>query len=279
MKLCRYGPAGHEKPAILDTKGQLRDMSQFIADWTPDNLSPERLQTLARLDPTQLPLVTNSPRMGPPLTGVGKFIGIGLNYRDHAEEAGLALPEHPVIFMKATSCISGPDDPVRLPPGATQADWELELGVVIGRTARLINESDAPAHIAGYCIVNDVSEREYQFRTSQWDQGKGCDTFGPIGPWLVTTDDIANPQSLDMWLEVNGVRRQASNTSAMIFSINRIVAECSRVMTLFPGDVITTGTPAGVGMSQRPHPIWLRQGDHMRLWIEGLGEQNQTVMA
>ncbi len=279
MKLCRYGAPGNERPALIDPQGRLRDLSGHIDDIGPESISPEALQSLAALSTADLPLVTGTPRLGPPLRGVSKFIGIGLNYRDHAREAGLPLPAEPIIFLKAPSCISGPYDPIRKPAHSTRLDWELELGVVIGSTARQVTEQHALQHVAGYCIVNDVSDRGFQFQSSQWDKGKGCDSFGPIGPWLVTRDEIADPQRLTMWLEINGVRRQAGNTADMIFSVAQLVAYCSRYMTLLPGDIISTGTPAGVGMGQQPEPVWLANGDQTRLWIEGLGEQSQRVVS
>ncbi len=279
MKLCRYGAPGNERPALIDPQGRLRDLSGHIDDIGPESISPEALQSLAALSTADLPLVTGTPRLGPPLRGVSKFIGIGLNYRDHAREAGLPLPAEPIIFLKAPSCISGPYDPIRKPAHSTRLDWELELGVVIGSTARQVTEQHALQHVAGYCIVNDVSDRGFQFQSSQWDKGKGCDSFGPIGPWLVTRDEIADPQRLTMWLEINGVRRQAGNTADMIFSVAQLVAYCSHYMTLLPGDIISTGTPAGVGMGQQPEPVWLANGDQTRLWIEGLGEQSQRVVS
>ena len=279
MKLCRYGPPGEERPALIDTNGHLRDLGNHLADLTAGSVTPDILQNLAQLQPATLPAVAGTPRLGPPLRNIGKFIGIGLNYRDHARETGQPVPAEPILFLKATSCIAGPDDPIRKPPHSTRLDWELELGVVIGSTARYVNEENALQHVAGYCIVNDVSERGFQFQSSQWDKGKGCDSFGPIGPWLVTRDEIPDPQRLDMWLDVNGVRRQTGNTADMIFSVAQLIAYCSRYMTLLPGDVISTGTPAGVGMGQRPEPVWLNPGDHIRLWIENLGEQNQQVVA
>jgi 2-keto-4-pentenoate hydratase/2-oxohepta-3-ene-1,7-dioic acid hydratase in catechol pathway len=277
MKLCRYGAPGHEKPGIVDSEGRLHDLSAHLADFTPEELAAERLAGIARLDIDGLPLVEGSPRLAPPLARVSKFIAIGLNYRDHAEEAGLAIPTEPIIFMKATSCITGPNDAIIQPPHSTKLDWELELGVVIGKTARYVDEAHALAHVAGYCIVNDVSERAFQMQSSQWDKGKGCDSFGPIGPWLVTRDEVPDPQKLDMTLAVNGQRRQSGNTATMIFSVARIVAYCSRYMTLVPGDVITTGTPPGVGMGMKP-PQWLKPGDELHLTIEGLGEQRQKVV-
>lgn len=278
MKLCRFGAPGHEKPGILDREARIRDLSAHLADLSPEALGDERLAVIANLDIENLPVVEGSPRLGPPVARVPKFIAIGLNYRDHAEEAGLAIPSEPIIFMKATSCIVGANDAIIQPPHSTKLDWELELGVVIGRTARYVDEAQALAHVAGYCIVNDVSERAFQMQSSQWDKGKGCDSFGPIGPWLVTRDEVPDPQKLGMRLELNGELRQSGNTSTMIFSVARIVAYCSRYMTLVPGDVITTGTPPGVGMGMKP-PQWLKPGDELHLSIDGLGEQRQRVVA
>lgn len=278
MKLCRFGAPGHEKAGILDREGRIRDLSAHFADLSPEALGDERLAVIANLDIENLPVVEGSPRLGPPVARVPKFIAIGLNYRDHAEEAGLAIPSEPIIFMKATSCIVGANDAIVQPPHSTKLDWELELGVVIGSTARYVDEAQALAHVAGYCIVNDVSERAFQMQSSQWDKGKGCDSFGPIGPWLVTRDEVPDPQNLGMRLELNGELRQSGNTSTMIFSVARIVAYCSRYMTLVPGDVITTGTPPGVGMGMKP-PQWLKPGDELHLSIEGLGEQRQRVVA
>jgi 2,4-diketo-3-deoxy-L-fuconate hydrolase len=277
MKLVRFGPVGKERPGIFDDQGQIRDLSGVVADIGPEVLSPVGLARLAALDLAALPVVTGLVRYGPPVAVVPKFIAIGLNYSDHAAESGMAAPEEPVIFMKATSCIQGPDDDVVLPPGSVKSDWEVELGVVIGSRASHVALVDALAHVAGYCTVNDLSEREYQLeRGGTWDKGKGCDTFGPVGPWLVTADEVGDPQSLDMWLDVNGVRRQTGNTRTMIFAVAEIVSYVSRFMTLLPGDIITTGTPAGVGMGMKP-PLYLKPGDTMRLGIERLGEQQQRV--
>lgn len=278
MKLCRYGEPGQERPALLGPDGVLRDLSGILADIGPETLSPAAQERLGALDPATLPPVDGQPRLGPPVAGISKFVAIGLNYRDHAEEAGLPVPTEPVIFMKATTCICGPNDAIRRPPHSTKLDWEVELGVVIGRKAQYVTEAEALEHVAGYCVVNDVSERGFQMQCSQWDKGKGCDTFGPIGPWLVTRDEIPDPQALDLGLEVNGVRRQTGNTRTMIFSVRQIIAYCSRYMTLLPGDVICTGTPPGVGMGVKPQPVWLQPGDHLRLWVEGLGEQRQAVV-
>ena len=277
MKLLRYGPPGQEKPGLLDAQGRIRDLSAHVADISGAALSPEGLARLAALDPDGLPIVSGQPRLGPCVGDVRKFVAIGLNYADHAAEAGLPVPAEPVVFNKWTSCISGPDDDVMLPPGAQKTDWEVELGVVIGSTARQVPEARALEHVAGYCVVNDVSEREWQAeRGGTWDKGKGFDTFGPIGPWLVTRDEVPDVQRLELWLEVDGRRMQQGSTARMIFGVARIVAYCSRIMTLLPGDVITTGTPPGVGLGMKP-PLFLRGGEVMRLGIEGLGEQRQRV--
>lgn len=284
MKLVRYGQPGKEKPGLIDAVGKLRDLSGVMTDITPDQLSDKALAKLAKLKTDTLPLVRGTKRFGPPLTGVGKFIAIGLNYADHAAEAGMPIPKEPIVFMKATSCIVGPDDDVMLPKGSKKSDWEVELGVVIGTRARYVSQKDALAHVAGYCVVNDVSEREYQIeRGGTWDKGKGCDTFGPIGPWLVTRDEVPNPQSLAMWLDLNGQRMQTGNTRTMIFGVAKLVSYVSQFMTLEPGDIITTGTPPGVGMGIKkdgqPAPVFLKRGDVMSLGIEGLGTQTQQVVA
>ena len=280
MKLLRHGPKGQEKPAMLDAQGQVRDLSGVITDLRADMLTPEGLAPLRALDPASLPLVAQPGRLAPPWTGMGKFICVGLNYADHAAESGLPVPAEPVLFTKHTSTVIGCNDPVVLPQGSVKTDWEVELGVVIGRTARYVSEADALAHVAGYCVVNDVSEREYQIeRGGTWDKGKGCDTFGPIGPWLVTADEVADPQQLAMWLEVNGHRHQNGSTRTMVFGVAHLVSSISRFMTLYPGDLITTGTPPGVGMGHKPQPQYLKAGDKMKLGIQGLGEQNQTVHA
>ncbi|MFN3809428.1 MAG: fumarylacetoacetate hydrolase family protein [Roseateles asaccharophilus] len=277
MKLMRHGPKGQEKPAMLDPEGQLRDLSAVLNDITPATLSPAALVALRRIDPATLPVVQQG-RIGVPWTGMGKFLCIGLNYADHAAESNLPIPKEPIIFMKPTSVAVGARHPVVLPQGSVKTDWEVELGVVIGTRARYVSEADALAHVAGYCIVNDISEREYQIeRGGTWDKGKGCDTFGPVGPWLVTADEVADPQSLAMWLEVNGQRWQNGNTRTMIFGVAQLVSYVSRFMTLNPGDLITTGTPPGVGMGAKPHPVYLKAGDTMKLGIAGLGEQQQTV--
>jgi len=278
MKLVRYGKPGKEKPGLIDSDGRLRDLSAVVADIGPDQLSDAALARLRKLKSDTLPLVKGSPRMGCPVAGIGKFIAIGLNYADHAAEAGMPIPAEPIVFMKATSCIQGPDDPVMLPKGSKKSDWEVELGVVIGRQARHVSQKDALSHVAGYCVVNDVSERAFQIeRGGTWDKGKGCDTFGPIGPWLVTRDEIANPQRLDLWLDLNGRRVQSGNTRTMIFSVAKVVSYVSQFMTLMPGDVITTGTPPGVGMGMKP-PLFLKKGDVLTLGVQGLGTQRQLVV-
>jgi 2,4-didehydro-3-deoxy-L-rhamnonate hydrolase len=280
MKLCRFGRRGEEKPGLIDAEGRLRDLSAHIRDLTPAEVSPQALAKLRAIDPTSLPLVAGTPRYGVPVNGIGKFIAIGLNYSDHAKESGLPLPPEPVFFTKAISCLNGPNDDVMIPQGSVKTDWEVELGVVIGKTCRYVEESQALSHVAGYVLVNDVSEREYQKeRGSQWDKGKGCDTFGPVGPWLVTTDEIPNPQTLDMFLDVNGKRMQTGNTDKMVFSVATCVAYVSRFITLYPGDLLTTGTPPGVGEGQKPTQIFLRAGDRMHLGISGLGEQRQNAVA
>jgi 2-keto-4-pentenoate hydratase/2-oxohepta-3-ene-1,7-dioic acid hydratase in catechol pathway len=280
MKLVRYGPAGKEKPGLIDADGRLRDLSRKVADIGPDTLAPAKLKELAKLDVKRLPLVKGRPRLGACVTGVGKFVAIGLNYADHAKESGLPIPEHPVVFFKSETCIVGPNDSIMLPQDSTHTDYEVELGVVIGRTARYVEAKDALKHVAGYCVINDVSEREFQMKrsASQWSKGKGCDTFGPLGPWLVTRDEVKDPQDLDMWLDVNGARRQTGNTRTMIFGVAELVADVSRYMTLMPGDVITTGTPPGVGMGMKPEPVYLKAGDVVTLGIAGLGEQKQKVV-
>ncbi len=277
MKLLRYGPEGQEKPGLLDDQGQIRDLSGHVADIADDVLTPEGLAQLAALDVTGLPVVQGQPRLGACVGNVRKFIAIGLNYADHAAESGMAVPSEPVVFNKWTSCIVGPDDDVVLPPGSQKSDWEVELGIVIGKTARQVSQDEALDHVAGYCVVNDVSEREWQLeRGNTWDKGKGFDTFGPIGPWMVTRDEVADVQDLSMWLEVDGKRYQDGSTRTMVFGVAELVAYCSRLMTLLPGDVITTGTPPGVGMGQKP-PVFLKGGETIRLGIDGLGEQTQKV--
>jgi 2,4-didehydro-3-deoxy-L-rhamnonate hydrolase len=279
MKLLRHGPKGQEKPALLDAQGRVRDLSALLPDITPTTLSPDGLAALRGLNLEALPIVPQG-RLAVPWSGMGKFIAIGLNYADHAAESGMPIPKEPIVFSKTVECAVGCNHDVVLPQGSVKADWEVELGIVIGSTARYVSEADALAHVAGYCVVNDVSEREYQLeRGSQWDKGKGCDTFGPVGPWLVTADEVGDVQNLSMWLDVNGKRFQTGNTRTMIFGAAQIVSYLSRFMTLRPGDLITTGTPPGVGMGVKPNPVFLKPGDVMRLGIEKLGEQQQTVFA
>lgn len=280
MKLLRFGPKGQEKPGMIDGEGVLRDLSDVLPDLRAADLGKASLARLAAIGPASLPAVRDPVRLAPPWAGIGKFICVGLNYSDHAAESGMAVPAEPVLFMKATSCVIGCNDPVVLPRESVKSDWEVELGVVIGSVARYVPVETALEHVAGYCVVNDLSEREYQLeRGGQWDKGKGCDTFGPIGPWLVTADEVADPQDLDMWLEVNGRRFQTGNTKTMVFGVAHLVSYISRFMTLHPGDIISTGTPPGVGLGQKPDPLYLRPGDKMRLGISGLGEQSQTVHA
>ena len=278
MKLVRFGKSGAEKPGLVDDEGRLRDLSDVIVDITPDNLSPSALEKIAAYSLSKLPLVVGEPRLGVPIARVEKFIAIGLNYADHAAEANLPLPSEPIVFQKAITSLSGPNDPVIMPRGSKKSDWEVELGIVIGTRASYVERADALAHVAGYCVVNDVSEREYQMeRGGTWDKGKGCDSFGPVGPWLVTTDEISDPQALDLWLDVSGQRMQQGNTRTMIFDCAEIVSYVSRFMTLMPGDIIATGTPPGVGMGKKPDAIYLKPGDVMTLGIEGLGTQRQEV--
>ena len=280
MKLVRYGAKGKEKPGLIDKEGKLRDLSGVISDITPEQLAPAALAKLAKLDTAKLPLVKGKKRFGVPLNGVRKFLAIGLNYSDHAAEAGMPIPKEPILFFKADTSLNGPNDDVMLPQGSKKSDWEVELGVVIGKKARYVSKKDALKHVAGYCVVNDVSERAYQIeRGGTWDKGKGCDTFGPVGPWLVTTDEIKDPQNLDMWLNVNGKRFQTGNTKTMVFDVATIISYVSEFMTLMPGDVITTGTPPGVGMGVKPKPRFLKAGDVMTLGLQGLGEQCQKVVA
>ena len=279
MKLLRHGPKGQEKPGLLDAKGQVRDLSALIADITPATLAPAALDALRALDVNALPVVPQG-RLAVPWTGMGKFVAIGLNYADHAAESNMPIPKEPIVFMKTVDSAVGCNHPVVLPQGSVKSDWEVELGIVIGSRARYVSPDDALAHVAGYCIVNDVSEREYQLeRGSQWDKGKGCDTFGPVGPWLVTADEVGDVQNLSMWLDVNGHRYQKGSTKTMIFGAAEIVSYLSRFMTLNPGDLITTGTPPGVGLGVKPNPVFLKPGDTMRVYIEKLGEQFQTVHA
>ena len=278
MKLLRYGPVGQEKPGLLDASGVIRDLSGVITDVNGANLGEDTLTKLRALDVNTLPKVDGSPRIGACVGSIGKFVCIGLNYADHAAEAGMPIPAEPVVFNKWTSAVVGPNDDVRIPRDSVKTDWEVELGVVIGKAASYVSEADALSYVAGYCVINDVSEREYQIeRGGTWDKGKGCDTFGPTGPWLVTSDEAGDPQNLRMWLEVDGKRYQDGSTTTMIFTVAQIVAYLSRFMTLYPGDVISTGTPPGVGMGQKP-PVYLRAGQVMRLGIEGLGEQEQRVV-
>ena len=280
MKLLRYGPAGRERPGLLDAQGRLRALAGAIDDLGPQQLAPASLAHLAAIDPETLPAVDGHPRLGVPVAGTRKFLAIGLNYADHAAESNLPVPAEPLVFTKAVSCLQGPNDEVMLPKGSKKTDWEVELGVVIGTTARYIEERDALEHVAGYVLVNDLSEREYQIeRGGTWDKGKGCDTFGPVGPWLVTRDEVGDAHHLDMWLDVNGQRMQSGNTRTMIFNVATIVSYLSRFMTLEPGDIITTGTPPGVGMGRKPAPVYLAPGDTLRLGIEKLGEQRQRVIA
>ena len=279
MKLLRYGPVGQEKPGLLDAQGRIRDLSAHVADIAGDALLPERLARIAALDPQSLPVVPGNPRLGACVAGTGKFICIGLNYSDHAAETGAQVPTEPIIFMKATSAIVGPNDVVEIPRKSVKTDWEVELGVVIGKTAKYVSEQDALQHVAGYCVINDLSEREFQLeRQGQWTKGKSADTFGPTGPWLVTRDEIPDPQHLPMWLEVNGVRRQNGSTATMVFGVARLVSYLSQFMSLRPGDIISTGTPPGVGLGLKP-PVFLKPGDVMTLGIEGLGQQRQEVVA
>jgi len=280
MKLMRYGAKGAEKPALLDEQGVVRDLSGELVDITASTLTPNGLQRLRDINPANLPVVAEPGRIAPPWTGMGKFLCVGLNYADHAAESGLPVPAEPVLFTKTLSCLVGCNDPVVLPKDSVKGDWEVELGVVIGTKARYVSEDYALKHVAGYCIVNDVSEREYQIeRGGTWDKGKGCDTFGPVGPWVVTADEVPNPQALSMWLDVNGKRMQNGSTKTMIFGVAQLVSYISRFMTLYPGDLISTGTPPGVGMGMKPNPVYLKPGDTMRVGIQGLGEQQQRVFA
>jgi 2-keto-4-pentenoate hydratase/2-oxohepta-3-ene-1,7-dioic acid hydratase in catechol pathway len=279
MKLVRYGPAGREKPGLIDADGRLRDLSKKVKDIDGATLAPAELAKLKKLDVKRLPLVKGKPRLGPCVAAPSKFVAIGLNYVDHAKETGSPIPEHPIVFFKSQTCIVGANDNVMVPKDSTQLDWEVEIAFVMGRIARHVAVKDALKYVAGYCIVDDISERDFQLKksASQWNKGKGCDTFGPLGPWLVTTDEIKDVQNLDMWLDVNGVRKQTGNTKTMIFTIAELVADVSRYMTLLPGDVVTTGTPPGVGMGMKPQQ-WLQAGDVITLGIQGLGEQRQKVV-
>jgi ureidoglycolate lyase len=279
VKLLRYGPKGREKPGLLDKDGKIRDLSGHVPDIAGTALLPDSLKKLAALNPAELPLASGDLRIGPCVGKIGKFVCIGLNYADHAAETGAPIPKEPIIFMKATSAVVGPNDEVEIPRGSVKTDWEVELGVVIGKNAKYVPENHAMDYVAGYCVVNDVSEREYQIeRGGQWDKGKGCDTFGPTGPWLVTKDEVPDPQNLAMWLEVDGHRYQNGSTKTMIFNVPKLVSYLSHFMSLQPGDVISTGTPPGVGMGQKPNPIYLKAGQTMRLGIAGLGEQQQKTV-
>ncbi|RZL94332.1 MAG: FAA hydrolase family protein [Variovorax sp.] len=279
MKLVRYGNPGKEKPGLIDSEGKLRDLSAVVKDFEGAQLGDAALARLRKLKTDKLPLVKGKPRYGCPVAGVGKFIAIGLNYADHAAESGMPIPKEPVVFTKAISCIQGPNDPVMLPKNSVKGDWEVELGVVIGTRARYVSQKDALNYVAGYCVINDVSEREWQLEHGlTWDKGKGFDTFGPIGPWLVTRDEVPNPQKLAMWLDLNGKRVQTGNTKTMIFNVAKLVSYVSQLNTLEPGDIITTGTPPGVGMGMKPTPLFLKKGDVMTLGIDGLGEQRQDVV-
>ena len=278
MKLVRYGNEGREKPGLIDADGLLRDLSSHVADINGPALSKDSLKMLYDIDPASLPAVSGAPRLGACVGDIGKFMCIGLNYSDHAAETGADIPEHPILFMKATSAVVGANDTVMLPRGSTHTDWEVELGVVIGTSCKYVSVEEALDYVAGYFVSNDVSERHFQTKlTGQWTKGKSCDTFGPIGPWLVTSDEIADPQNLDMGLDLNGQRMQTGNTSTMIFTVSECISHLSQMMTLLPGDVISTGTPPGVGMGIKPEPIYLKEGDVMDVWIEGLGQQTQTV--
>jgi ureidoglycolate lyase len=279
VKLLRYGPKGREKPGLLDKDGKIRDLSAHVPDIAGTALLPDSLKKLAALNPAELPLASGDLRIGPCVGKIGKFVCIGLNYADHAAETGAPIPKEPIIFMKATSAVVGPNDEVEIPKGSQKTDWEVELGVVIGKNAKYVPENHAMDYVAGYCVVNDVSEREFQIeRGGQWDKGKGCDTFGPTGPWLVTKDEVPDPQNLAMWLEVDGHRYQNGSTKTMIFNVPKLVSYLSHFMSLQPGDVISTGTPPGVGMGQKPNPIYLKAGQTMRLGIAGLGEQQQKLV-
>ena len=278
MKLLRYGSVGQEKPALLDAHGTIRDLSAVVPDLAGDALLPDSLARLRALKTDSLPAIDRDTRLGPCVAGIGKFICVGLNYSDHAAESGMAVPAEPIIFMKATSCVGGPNDDIVIPRGSQKTDWEVELGVTIGKRAKYVEENDALSHVAGYCVINDLSERAYQLEgTGQWVKGKSADTFGPIGPWLVTTDEIPNWHGLDMWLEVDGHRYQNGNTRTMVFGVPFLISYLSRFMTLLPGDVIATGTPPGVGLGQKP-PVYLRDGNVVRLSVQGLGEQRQRVV-
>jgi 2,4-diketo-3-deoxy-L-fuconate hydrolase len=280
MKLLRYGPSKSEKPGLLDSHGVIRDLSAHIDDISAETVTPNGLARIAALNTDSLPIVDGTPRLGVPVKGIGKFIAIGLNYADHAKEANLPIPAEPPLFTKAISCLSGPDDDVMLPKDSRKSDWEVELGIIIGRTTRYVDEDKALESVAGYVLANDVSERAFQMeRGTQWDKGKGCDTFGPVGPWLVTADEIGDPQKLEMFLDLNGRRMQTGNTQRMIFPVRHLIAYVSQFMTLYAGDLLITGTPPGVGLGRKPDPIFLKAGDEMHLGIEKLGEQRQKVVA
>ena len=281
MKLLRYGPVGAEKPGLIDADGALRDLSDIVPDINGATLSPAGLAKIAGIDPKTLAFVRGTPRIGACVAMPRNFVCIGLNYADHAAETGATPPTEPIIFLKSLNAFQGPNDDVVIPKGSTKPDWEVELGIVIGTKAKNVSEADAMDHVAGYCVINDVSERDFQTGRpgGQWDKGKGCDTFGPTGPWMVTKDEIPDPQALHMWLDINGVRMQDGSTKTMIFNVRQIVADVSNYITLHPGDVIATGTPPGVGMGKKPNPIWLKAGDVMTLGIAGLGEQKQNVRA
>jgi 2,4-diketo-3-deoxy-L-fuconate hydrolase len=280
MKLLRYGSSGREKPGLLDNEGVIRDLSAHIDDISPETVTPKSLARLAALNSRALPVVGGTPRLGVPVRGIGKFIAIGLNYADHAKEANLPVPPEPPIFSKAISCLNGPNDDVMLPKDSVKSDWEVELGVILGRTTRYVSEAKALDFVAGYVLANDVSERAFQMeRGTQWDKGKGCDTFGPVGPWLVTADEVGDPQNLEMFLDLNGRRMQTGSTARMIFPVRQLIAYVSQFMTLYAGDLLITGTPPGVGLGHKPDPIFLKAGDEMRLGIQKLGEQHQRVIA
>jgi 2-keto-4-pentenoate hydratase/2-oxohepta-3-ene-1,7-dioic acid hydratase in catechol pathway len=280
MKLCRFGPAGNERPGLIDADGRIRDLSGVITDLGPAEISPAGLARLAAIDPASLPVVEGNPRYGACVTGTRQFVAIGLNYADHAAESNLPIPEEPVVFQKWVTCIQGPNDPVTIPKDSKKTDWEVELGVIIGKRASYVDEADALSHVAGYCVIDDISERHWQTeRGATWDKGKGFPTFGPIGPWLVTADEVGDPQNLSMWLDVNGERKQDGSTKTMIFTVAQIIAYLSQFMILEPGDVITTGTPPGVGLGQKPEPWYLKAGDVVTLGIEKLGEQRQDFVA
>ena len=279
MKLLRYGEFGKERPGVLDKNGQIKDLSGHIEDISGSVLNANSINKLKEVNVENLPAVEGTPRLGTCVSGFGKFMCIGLNYADHAAETGADIPEHPILFMKANSAIVGPNDDVVMPRGSTNTDWEVELGVIIGDTAKYVTEDDALDYVAGYCVCNDVSERHFQAKlTGQWTKGKSCDTFGPTGPYLVTKDEISDPQNLDMWLDVNGKRMQTGNTKTMIFTVSQIISHLSNLFTLHPGDIISTGTPPGVGMGMKPEPVYLKEGDVMEVWIEGLGKQRQVVL-